>query len=223
MWTPPPRLRRRSQEDKFSYPESARGSAPQGNLGSPATSTPPHAPIPCPRPRLLPWRQRAKRGEGRNRSPSRKPRRRRHAAAAATHGDGYAIQVAALREPAEADTIAKRLVSKGYDAYVLTPPAARRTSIACGWARSKPAGTPNRPPRSCNRKNSSNPGSLADAFDRLHAGGSRLPARRVRPYPVRTVNRDQARDRRSGKLRLGQEPEADGRRVEAGDRRPRDA
>jgi cell division septation protein DedD len=34
----------------------------------------------------------------------------------------YAIQVAALREAGEADTIAKRLVSKGYGAYVLTPP-----------------------------------------------------------------------------------------------------
>jgi cell division protein FtsN len=43
-------------------------------------------------------------------------------AVAAGHGDGYAIQVAALRESGEADTIAKRLVSKGYDAYVLTPP-----------------------------------------------------------------------------------------------------
>jgi cell division septation protein DedD len=30
--------------------------------------------------------------------------------------------VAALRESGEADTIAKRLVNKGYDAYVLTPP-----------------------------------------------------------------------------------------------------
>ena len=44
------------------------------------------------------------------------------AAADAPRGDGYAIQVAALREPSEADTIARRLVSKGYDAYVLTPP-----------------------------------------------------------------------------------------------------
>lgn len=44
------------------------------------------------------------------------------AAAAPSRGDGYAIQVAALRESGEADTIAKRLVSKGYDAYVLTPP-----------------------------------------------------------------------------------------------------
>jgi cell division septation protein DedD len=39
--------------------------------------------------------------------------------------DGFAIQVAALREPGEADTIAKRLVSKGYGAYVLTPPDGR--------------------------------------------------------------------------------------------------
>ena len=42
-------------------------------------------------------------------------------AAPASAGD-YAIQVAALREAGEADTIAKRLVSKGYGAYVLTPP-----------------------------------------------------------------------------------------------------
>jgi DedD protein len=36
-------------------------------------------------------------------------------------GDGYAIQVAALREHNEADAIANRLVSKGYGAYVVTP------------------------------------------------------------------------------------------------------
>jgi cell division septation protein DedD len=46
-------------------------------------------------------------------------------AAPAPAGDGYAIQVAALREAGEADTIAKRLVSKGYGAYVLTPPDGR--------------------------------------------------------------------------------------------------
>jgi len=44
------------------------------------------------------------------------------ASPAPSRGDGYAIQVAALRESGEADTIAKRLVNKGYDAYVLTPP-----------------------------------------------------------------------------------------------------
>ena len=36
-------------------------------------------------------------------------------------GAGFAIQVAALRERQEADTIVKRLASKGYPAYVVTP------------------------------------------------------------------------------------------------------
>jgi len=36
-------------------------------------------------------------------------------------GTGYAIQVAALRERSEADTIVRRLAGKGYPAYVLAP------------------------------------------------------------------------------------------------------
>jgi cell division septation protein DedD len=36
-------------------------------------------------------------------------------------GNGFAIQVAALREPGEADAIVKRLAGKGYPAYVVTP------------------------------------------------------------------------------------------------------
>ena len=36
-------------------------------------------------------------------------------------GQGYALQIAALRDRAEADAIAKRLASKGYAAYVLAP------------------------------------------------------------------------------------------------------
>lgn len=36
-------------------------------------------------------------------------------------GTGFAIQVAALRERTEADSIVKRLASKGYPAYVLAP------------------------------------------------------------------------------------------------------
>ncbi|MEO8679430.1 MAG: SPOR domain-containing protein [Vicinamibacterales bacterium] len=36
-------------------------------------------------------------------------------------GTGFAIQVAALRERAEADAIVKRLAGKGYPAYVLVP------------------------------------------------------------------------------------------------------
>lgn len=36
-------------------------------------------------------------------------------------GSGFAIQVAALRDRADADTIVKRLAAKGYPAYVLAP------------------------------------------------------------------------------------------------------
>jgi septal ring-binding cell division protein DamX len=36
-------------------------------------------------------------------------------------GPGYAVQIAALNVRSEADAIAKRLTSKGYSAYVLTP------------------------------------------------------------------------------------------------------
>jgi cell division septation protein DedD len=38
-------------------------------------------------------------------------------------GAGFAIQVAALRQRAEADTVARGLSSKGYPAYVLSPDA----------------------------------------------------------------------------------------------------
>jgi cell division septation protein DedD len=40
---------------------------------------------------------------------------------AAAAGQGFAVQIAALNVRSEADAIAKRLTSKGYSAYVLTP------------------------------------------------------------------------------------------------------
>ena len=43
------------------------------------------------------------------------------AAAPAPAGPGFAVQIAALNVRSEADAIAKRLSSKGYSAYVLTP------------------------------------------------------------------------------------------------------
>ena len=39
-------------------------------------------------------------------------------------GPGFAIQLAALRQREEADSVARRLTSKGYSAYVVTPDAA---------------------------------------------------------------------------------------------------
>ncbi|HEY7290515.1 MAG TPA: SPOR domain-containing protein [Vicinamibacterales bacterium] len=45
----------------------------------------------------------------------------RSAAPADPGGQGFAVQIAALNARSEADAIAKRLVSKGYSAYVLAP------------------------------------------------------------------------------------------------------
>ena len=43
--------------------------------------------------------------------------------ASAASGDGYAIQVAALRQRAEAESVARGLTTKGYPAFVLNPDA----------------------------------------------------------------------------------------------------
>jgi cell division septation protein DedD len=43
------------------------------------------------------------------------------AAGAEPAGTGFALQITALREKGEAETIARRLSTKGYSAYVLTP------------------------------------------------------------------------------------------------------
>ena len=101
-------------EDNFTYTNRLEDSARKETL-KPA-STPPPAPIPVPK-AAAPVAAAAPKETKPESQPHPTP-----AAAVPTRGDGYAIQVAALREPGEADTIAKRLVSKGYDAYVLTPP-----------------------------------------------------------------------------------------------------
>lgn len=44
-------------------------------------------------------------------------------------GSGYAVQVAALRGQNEADAIAKRLSSKGYPAYVMSPAAGAPAAV----------------------------------------------------------------------------------------------
>ena len=46
------------------------------------------------------------------------------AAAQEPSGNGFVVQVAAVRERAEADTIARRLTGKGYPAFVTTPAGA---------------------------------------------------------------------------------------------------
>ena len=176
------------QEDKFSYPNRLEDQ-PRKETLKPAASTPPHAPVSVPKAAAAAVAPKEPREPKPEAKPEPKAPAPPPAAAAATHGDGYAIQVAALREPARPTRSPSGSSSKGYDAYVLTPRRHAERLSRAGRLVQDPPGRRGRPPRSCNRKNSSNPGSLADAIDRLHAGGSRLPARRVRPYSVRTVNR----------------------------------
>jgi cell division septation protein DedD len=66
--------------------------------------------------------------------PAARPRTPARAAAAVTAsrapsepaGNGFVVQVAAVRERREADTIARRLSSKGYPAFVTTPAGVAR-------------------------------------------------------------------------------------------------
>lgn len=44
-------------------------------------------------------------------------------------GDGFAVQVTALRDHSEANAIVKRLAGKGYPAYVLPPPAGGAAAV----------------------------------------------------------------------------------------------
>lgn len=53
--------------------------------------------------------------------PTPAPARAATSASTEPAGPGFAIQVAALREREEADAIVKRLIGKGYSAYVVTP------------------------------------------------------------------------------------------------------
>jgi cell division septation protein DedD len=54
--------------------------------------------------------------------PAPKPAPAPAPAAVEPSGSGFAIQVAALKEPDEANAIVKRLAGKGYPAYVVVPP-----------------------------------------------------------------------------------------------------
>lgn len=101
--------------EKLSYAERLGGAAPPADpLKAPAappptseetTPTPkPEAPVPA-----LPAR------------PALASAAAPPAATTEPAGTGFTIQVAALQERAEADTIVKRLAGKGYPAYVLAP------------------------------------------------------------------------------------------------------
>jgi cell division septation protein DedD len=93
-----------ASQETLSYPDRLAGNAPAAESLKPAPSTQaPSAPDPerAPAPETPPARS----------------------APIELQGGGFAVQVAAVGERAEADTIARRLSNKGYPAYVM-PPAA---------------------------------------------------------------------------------------------------
>ena len=105
--------------EKLSYAERLGSATPPKESIKPAapTDTPTprsESPAPAPAPAATPAKSTA----------TAKTTAAAPAAAAKTaepSGPGFAIQVAALREPDEADAIVKRLAAKGYPAYVVKP------------------------------------------------------------------------------------------------------
>jgi cell division septation protein DedD len=93
-----------ASQEKLSYPDRLASNAPAPESLKPAPSVPAPERVPVPPPeRADPVPTRNAPGE--------------------PAGGGFAVQVAAVGERAEADTIARRLTNKGYPAYVM-PPAA---------------------------------------------------------------------------------------------------
>jgi len=95
--------------EKLSYAERLSGNEDAADSLKKAPEPAPPAEPPAPKPEPV------------TAAPAPAPAAPATAAAAEPAGTGYAIQVAALRERSEADTIVKRLAGKGYPAYVLAP------------------------------------------------------------------------------------------------------
>jgi len=107
---PAAREKTASTAGKTPPPEKVAASRPEPAAAPPA---PPAQPAPAP----------ASAPAATSASAPKEPERTAPADAAppAPGGDGFAVQIAALNVRSEADAIAKRLSSKGYAAYVLTP------------------------------------------------------------------------------------------------------
>ena len=94
-----------ASQEKLSYPDRLASNAPPAESLKPAPSAPaPERVVPVP-------------------APDAPEPPRAATAGGEPPGAGFAVQVAAVGERAEADTIARRLSNKGYPAYVM-PPAA---------------------------------------------------------------------------------------------------
>lgn len=104
-------------QETLSYPDRLAGSAPPSES---LREDAPRAPVATTaRDEPPPRDERPSRDE---RTPrDERPSRDEPAAAVEPGGAGFAVQVAAVRERGEADTIARRLSAKGYPAYVMPP------------------------------------------------------------------------------------------------------
>jgi cell division septation protein DedD len=91
-----------SAPETLSYPDRLAGSTP------PSETLKPTPPTTAP-------------AESSPPPPAREPAAATASAPGEPAGSGYAVQVAAVRERGEADTIAKRLSTRGYRAYVMAP------------------------------------------------------------------------------------------------------
>lgn len=99
-------------------PSGAPASAAKEELSYPnrlASNNPPPETLPTPR------ADAAQEPAAATKPPASAPKAPAQAQAPA--GDGYSIQVAALRQRAEADSVARGLTAKGYPAFVMTPDA----------------------------------------------------------------------------------------------------
>jgi cell division septation protein DedD len=104
--TYPNRLAKSNTPDEKLKPAPERA-APAERAAAPAAAAPP---APPPAPVKEPAR-----------APAPAPAVAQAATTAEPSGQGFAVQIAALNVRSEADAIAKRLSSKGYAAYVMTP------------------------------------------------------------------------------------------------------
>lgn len=90
-----------SSQETLSYPSRLAGNAPSAETLKPSVAPPEPA-----APAVPPRRAAPDTDAGSSEEPS---------------GSGFAVQVAAVRQRDEADTIARRLLVKGYPAYVISP------------------------------------------------------------------------------------------------------
>ncbi len=151
----PPHRRRRSTTSAISI-ASEKKTQPPEELQAPLAAAPTVAAAVAPRPAVA--ASRPQRRQPRL-HPFIRPRRPWPPATA------MSIQVAAVPEH-DADTIARRLSSKGYSVFVIAPGRPRRRCIACASEGSRRSAKRNPRRRGFKKKSSSSPGSPAETVDR---------------------------------------------------------